>query len=1059
MRTLRYQARLAWRMITHNRRSSVLAVILIMLPMLLAMSFISLIAAPYEGVRVAAQALTSARIDQSPCIQDSELLDDHRNGTDLSAIGNHHQGFGRFSSIADWTALPPCPAPQDTPTGTQLVAKLNTLIPDATFGPSLHSSLQLRRLPAPFNDNGSLPAAAQDFADHAVDTHYPRLGSMETTLVDAKQFALLTQQLPAAAGEHPLLLLPAHVAPAFDLTPGEQLLVVPTELPHEAFSWENPGIFFDDNSLEIDGAPTAESDNPPNTDADSIDQHAAAPTLPAALAAAGITPELDAPFIAQVSVSDSVNSPMLSLSALPRMSALADALLSMPVGVSELYGESSFVSATSNPAVVDVAADEPLLPGFSVRITPSTQLAAGVIQPLPLLSREAMELRSLSLSTLLGMLLLLLFVAAVIMPVFAIRARRQVKQFAILRSQGATSRDVLLLSLLQTVQLTVLALLTTALLLIPVTWSLFHLFQLTQVYTLPIYPLLFLAGGGVFAALLAGIIPAWWASNLPPAVALHGGRPTAMNKLHIHNWIGPLLIVGSLGVFAISKLIQPATVLKENPQSWDAEDSLIVLLVALIGLLLSGRILVYVVSRISSRLPVLTRIAARDLWRSVHRTGPAVAAVAAITVFVFGGLAMSASTFGGRESDRLFERTNLVVSPALYPAAPASIDPFTDTIDTIADALNHPPSVTQYLADYPTGAAVVPLLAQNTVAPGDSQWTGIGDEQYSGDTANDSSLVAEQIHGFPYSLSLHSLRIVDDGAAEDAPGDALLTQLHNGYDARIAAAVASGKVAADYRFVHDGMIKLAVLAPTLAADPQWIDEDSQGLVGEDGFFHLTPQLPVTTYLTLPAVPVDPALLHYEIGVAQRSLVEAAGIHTSMERVVFLPDHEVNPVALGKLKEIAESASPSLSIWQAGASIYEEIITVLVIALAWLLALGVIAVVIGLAAAEHRRNRTILAALGLSRRELAHFSGIQGLLIAFTGMIGAIVTLGAYALVANAMQALPHSLGAAAFTQAHLLAYFLLVAVVGFVVLPVGSYLVGRIFGGRGVDLQMLKRIE
>ena len=204
-------------------------------------------------------------------------------------------------------------------------------------------------------------------------------------------------------------------------------------------------------------------------------------------------------------------------------------------------------------------------------------------------------------------------------PAFAVGARRHARTLALIAASGGTpaqSRRVVLGSGV------VLGLVASALGLvlgIVAGWALLPVVQRFQ--GAPPWPVLaVIAAFGLLSALLASVVPAWLASRQDVVAVLAGRRGDRRPRAST-----PVLGLVLLGVGIAASAYGAVASDGSSGSLWIAASAVI----SVLGMILVVPVVVSTVARLSGRLPLTTRYAARDAARHRTRTVPAVAAVAA----------------------------------------------------------------------------------------------------------------------------------------------------------------------------------------------------------------------------------------------------------------------------------------------------------------------------------------------------------------------------------------------------------------------------------------------
>jgi putative ABC transport system permease protein len=271
----------------------------------------------------------------------------------------------------------------------------------------------------------------------------------------------------------------------------------------------------------------------------------------------------------------------------------------------------------------------------------------------PTVGKRAAEL---SLTYLAGALFLI-WTGAVAASAFAVSARRRLREVGLVAATGGTPRQLKTLLLADGVVLGLAGTISGVLVGVGAAAVVsHHLDRFTNHVNgplrVPAVGIMGAAAVGLLAALLAAMAPAVSAARVPVLSALAGLRPP---RPHTRSWLS----VGAVAVGAgVALCLQGGGSGNEN-----VATAGVLLVVGGVAAATGG--LLGLVARVSSRLPVSMRLAARDAGRSRSRSGPAVAAamlglgatVAAATV----GLSAEAKDKHGYEP--YLSRDQLLVHP------------------------------------------------------------------------------------------------------------------------------------------------------------------------------------------------------------------------------------------------------------------------------------------------------------------------------------------------------------------------------------------------------------
>ncbi len=210
-------------------------------------------------------------------------------------------------------------------------------------------------------------------------------------------------------------------------------------------------------------------------------------------------------------------------------------------------------------------------------------------------------------------------------PAFAVGARRHARTLALIAASGGTpaqSRRVILGS---GVVLGLVASGIGLVLGIVTGWALLPLVQRFNgewfgPFELPWRYLAAIVAFGLLSALLASVVPAWLASRQDVVAVLAGRRGDRRPRAST-----PVVGLVLLGVGIAASAYGAVTSDSGNGALWIAGSAI----VSVLGMILVVPVVVSAVARVSGRLPLTARYAARDAARHRTRTVPAVAAVAA----------------------------------------------------------------------------------------------------------------------------------------------------------------------------------------------------------------------------------------------------------------------------------------------------------------------------------------------------------------------------------------------------------------------------------------------
>lgn len=210
-------------------------------------------------------------------------------------------------------------------------------------------------------------------------------------------------------------------------------------------------------------------------------------------------------------------------------------------------------------------------------------------------------------------------------PAFAVGARRHARTLALIAASGGTpaqSRRVILGSGIVLGGIASAAGLVIGIL---AGWALLPLVQRFDdewfgPFELPWLYLAAITAFGVVSAVLASVVPAWLSSRQDVVAVLAGRRGDRRPRAST-----PVVGLVLLGVGVAASAYGAVTSDSGNGAFWIAGAAI----VSVLGMILVVPVVVTAIARVSGRLPLTTRYAARDAARHRTRTVPAVAAVAA----------------------------------------------------------------------------------------------------------------------------------------------------------------------------------------------------------------------------------------------------------------------------------------------------------------------------------------------------------------------------------------------------------------------------------------------
>ena len=210
-------------------------------------------------------------------------------------------------------------------------------------------------------------------------------------------------------------------------------------------------------------------------------------------------------------------------------------------------------------------------------------------------------------------------------PAFAVGARRHARTLALIAASGGTPAQARRVVLGSGVVLGLVASGIGLVLGIVAGWALLPVVQRFSgewfgPFELPWLHLAAIVAFGLLSAVLASVVPAWLASRQDVVAVLAGRRGDRSPRAST-----PVVGLVLLGVGIAASAYGAVASDSGNGALWIAGSAV----VSVLGMILVVPVVVSAVARVSGRLPLTARYAARDAARHRTRTVPAVAAVAA----------------------------------------------------------------------------------------------------------------------------------------------------------------------------------------------------------------------------------------------------------------------------------------------------------------------------------------------------------------------------------------------------------------------------------------------
>ncbi|GEM_PF-2934977 len=545
--------------------------------------------------------------------------------------------------------------------------------------------------------------------------------------------------------------------------------------------------------------------------------------------------------------------------------------------------------------------------------------------------------------------LMILLISAVISPVFAVAARRLRHAMGLLSAGGAAPSDLRRIMLAQGVLVSVAGAALGLLGSVGVGAALNSIVtrgEFTWAWDIAIPVVLVTLVCGVTSAL----IPAIRAGREDPVQALADGGSERMTGFRKRMLTGiPFLVLG-----AFCCLIK---------------YDFLVLGVALlgIGLIASGSLLVWAMSRIGGRLPTTARLAVRDGQRNHHRTIPAVAAVSGVT---FLAALMISVPIGDPEPTQFGKDVAIVTGSVGGDETTYAAD-----IDTVADKLE---------AREKTAVSSVTGAERN----GEQMYPSA--QRPDGYRNPDAYYYPDWDNFGPYT---HGLSLQQDVAVHDGSAFAAFNRIPTNDVNRAEQALADGKaVVGDPDLITDGYVSIDLLgmASVEASSSAWAEDTSP-----DSVHDTTIRDPeVMDSLKVPAVAIESvagALGSPFISISPAT-AESLDLEVTYESTVLLLEHDVSTL---QAMLVSSGTWPVdhdfVDVETPGVDGARAAFTATPIVLSWLLTLGTVLLVVLLATNESRRDMATITAMGAPPGTLRRFSATQAVSVAAVGTLAGVLT--------------------------------------------------------------------
>lgn len=520
----------------------------------------------------------------------------------------------------------------------------------------------------------------------------------------------------------------------------------------------------------------------------------------------------------------------------------------------------------------------------------------------------------------------ILLVSAVITPVFAVAARRQRRAMGLMSASGSSPGDLRAVMFSEGFIVSILGSLLGLVLSVGVTAALVSLIDRAEFHWEWIAAVIVVVVA-VVCGITSALVPAVRAGREDPVQALADGGSVRMTGFRLRMLTGLVFLIPGI------------------PLAVSEDTQLQVLGVALsgIGVVLSSSLIVWLGSRLGSRLPTAGRLAVRDSLRNNHRTIPAVAAIAG-AVF----LSTTVITLPYNSDVDTTYRDNVAIF-STWTGGDESF--FTRQIDGATERMD--------ATDRFTIAESVGSTDDDTV--------------YSLDFATRPGLGT-----FGYMTGGPTLQVTDGGLF------AAFTGVSDDDVTAASDALAEGKaVVSDPGYLDDGNLLLDLRK----YDPYY-GTTVEGTDDEPG--------PPDETLSVPAVVIPGMKGTGALDGAAVSPRTAAdlGLDVEYRGTALLLDSPVTPV---------QAALVTTGLWPVNSSYVnittpalngeKVMMTAIPVALSWILTLGTVLLVVLLAATESRRDMATITAVGAAPGLLRRFSAAQAVFLALGGtVVGVVVGL-------------------------------------------------------------------
>ena len=564
------------------------------------------------------------------------------------------------------------------------------------------------------------------------------------------------------------------------------------------------------------------------------------------------------------------------------------------------------------------------------------------------------------------LVLLLLLVAAIIGPIFAVSARRKRRMLGLYASIGASPSDVRNTVLMEGIIVSCIGYILGLVLSLPVFYAVtllpgigvIHL-QWAWDVALVLLPAVFVSGVG------AALIPAVWVGTENPVHALADGASRRMRRFH---WMMALPLLLFIPIMILAALPQHAL----TSVWWN---------LAGIAAILCAPLMVWVVARCGTVLPLPGKLAARDALRNIHRTAPAVAAVAGTVYSCAMLLGVMGSGMDGvdaaSDADKNPARaTQMVAQTTVDTATPR---PYEQDVRAIREHydVNHQADVYELSTSYGEARTLL------TCAYGDQSNL----PQVEASTESEDSILFSSITNIDSCMVIAEPDYLDIVASLH-PDQVTPEQL-----AAAKQALADGKaVVGNTNYIRDGKVRVDMYRNSdietgyeisFLTDDGWTvnkkNTDPESTTLLDAAPLNNNASPVTRWGT-------PILITPETA---RKL----GADIVYTGSVFELSEPLSLVELIRVELGAPHGVRHMTVTLPGASQPENLVILLPeVAMSGALTIGVVLLIVFLAAAESRSDMEAMAALGAPKSLVRRYAGAQGMVVGLAGAVAGTLCL-------------------------------------------------------------------